>query len=678
MNLKNILTVMSIATLLASQSCCNQQTSGINYDYMNTEVAPGDDFSEYATGHWIDYNPRNPEYSRWGSFMSLRDQNQQQLKELIDDLTSRKHAAGTVDQKVADLYLLGVDSTRLNNEGAAPLKPYLAEIEAIATREELTKYLTDHHDNLLWSLGITTDEANASDHIVYLGQGGMSLGDESYYLNPAKKNILDAYVTLGEKLFVLCGYTPEVAAAKMASVLKIETEMAKVAVSRVDLRVPENNYHKMTVAEVSELTKYDWDAYLKAFSYTETTELDLAQIKPVQRACELMKTASLEDLKNVYLYQTIRGAAGCLSDDFYAETKKFSDVLMGATAPTPRWKRSLGRVDGLLGEPLGQMYVKKFFPESSKQRMLTLVSDLQASLGERIQDQAWMCEETKEKALEKLATFTVKIGYPDKWEDVSGLTVDPSKSLYENVRQISEYYFAKDIEKNYNKPVDPTEWFMTPQTVNAYYNPTTNEICFPAGILQPPFFSGNADDAANYGAIGVVIGHEMTHGFDDQGRKFDKEGNMNEWWQPSDVEGFNAVAQQLVEHFNNLDVIPAREDRPEPLKANGQLSLGENLADHGGLTIAFNAFQRALERHPLGDDHGFTPEQRFFLAYANVWASDKESDAILEYLTTMDVHSVSRLRINGTLPHIDAWYEAFGVKEGDALYIAPENRVKIW
>jgi putative endopeptidase len=383
-------------------------------------------------------------------------------------------------------------------------------------------------------------------------------------------------------------------------------------------------------------------------------------------------TAPLETLKDIYRWKIIRGASSLLSDDFIQEDFNYEHIVYGTQEITPRWKRAVNLVDGLMSDAVGQMYVKKYFPPEAKTEMLELVGNLQKSLGERIQAQEWMTEETKAKALDKLAAFTVKIGYPDKWDDLSPLVIDPSKSLYENARMATEFYWNLNYDKRYNKPVDKSEWLMPAQMVNAYYNPTTNEICFPAGILQPPMFDLKADAAANYGAIGVVIGHEMTHGFDDQGRLYTKEGNLQNWWTDADAEAFKKPCDAMTEYFNSLWVIP------EELHANGKLCLGENIADHGGLNISYNAFQMWQKAHGrLGDDHGFTPEQRFFLSYANVWAGST-SDEMLRYLTMMDVHSVHFLRVNGGLAQCDYWYDAFDIQPGDAYYVAPEDRVKVW
>jgi putative endopeptidase len=651
----------------------NVQGSGIDYSNLDTTVAPGDDFFQYATGHWIDHNPQPAAYPRWGSFTKLGDDNTNQLSELITSLAAQQNEPGSVAQKVGDLYNLCMDSVRLNQEGAAPLKPYLERIYALQSREDFIKYAAQEHDDLFFGLFVSSDEKNSSQNIVCLSQGGLSLGDKEYYLSDEKETaaIREAFKEHVVNLYKLCGFSQEEATKKMETIMAIETEIAKVSIDKEDLRDPESNYHKMSIAELSAATNnFDWDSYFKNYSYDATTEVDLGQIAPVAKACEILMNAPLDDLKTIYEWQTIAGASSALSDDFTNENFAFSQKITGAREMQPRWKRAVNRVDGVMGDAVGQMYVEKYFPAENKARMLDLVLNLQTILGERIKAQEWMSDSTKALALDKLNSFYIKIGYPDKWDDISGLTIDPQLTLLDNLHNAGKFYWNLDKEKHYNKPVDRDEWHMTPQTVNAYYNPTTNEICFPAGILQPPFFNMAADDACNYGAIGVVIGHEMTHGFDDQGRQYDKNGNLNVWWAQEDIDNFKVPAEALANYFDSLEVLPG-------LKSNGHLCLGENLADHGGVNIAFQALQLAMQKNPLADENGFTPEQRFFLSYANVWAG-VSSPEIIRYLTMMDVHSANFLRVNGTLPHIDAWYDAFNIQPDNALYLPKEERVNIW
>ena len=660
---------------VAALTACTQkpvQQSGIDYTNLDTTACPGDDFAKYATGNWITKNPRPEAFAKWGSFTKLDDDNTLMINELIQELANQTNEAGTPAQKIADLFKLSMDSVRLNAEGAAPLKPYIEKINSLKSRQEFIDYAASEKDNLFFNIYIGADEKNSAMNIVNLYQGGLSLGDEKYYLGNDEQTvkIREAFKQYIVELLTLSGYSEKEATRMMETVMRLETEMAKVTVSKVDLRNPEKNYNKMTVAEMSKLTKFDWENYFNQYGYEGINEVVVGQPTPIAKGCEILSKAKLEDLKTIYIWRTVRGASSLLSDAFGDASFKFNQVLTGAKEQHPRWKRSVNRVNSSLSQLVGQIYVQKYFPEENKNRMLDIVANLKDALADRIMAQTWMCDETKQVALEKLSTFYVKIGYPDTWDDFTNLHIDTTLSLYENMVHIGKFEWNLDKEKHYNKPVDKTEWLMPCQMVNAYYNPTTNEICFPAAILQYPFFTMEADDAANYGAIGVVIGHEMTHGFDDQGRQYDKNGNLCAWWKQEDIDAFQIPAQQLVAHFDSLDVLPG-------LKANGSLCLGENIADHGGVKVAYAALQKAMEKNPLSVDNGFTPEQRFFLAYANVWAG-QSTEEVIRYLTTIDVHSIHYLRINGTLPHIDAWYEAFDVKEGDALYIPKENRVNIW
>ncbi len=663
---------------LAVASCGPKQpakTAGINYDYMDTTVRPGDDFAKYATGHWIDYNPQPKEYPSWGTIYKVRDDNTAALSSLFLEIAGRQNEPGTIAQKIGDLYNMAMDSARLNAEGAAPLKAHLAELEAIKTREDLLHRCAVEHDDLLFGIYVGADEKDADNNIVSISQGGLTLRNKEYYSSKDPQNVMVREATKEhmKNLFVLAGFPENEAAAKVARIWALETELAATHYSMEEQRIPEKNYHKMSVDELNKTcAPFDWKAYFKDYRYDKTEYVDLGQPEPVAKACKMLMTLPVEDLKAIYQWQIISGASSLLSDDFVQENFEYSRKIYGTQEITPRWKRAVSMVDGLMSDAVGQMYVEKYFPAAAKTEMTELVGKLQKSLGERIKAQEWMTDETKKLALEKLDAFTVKIGYPDKWDDLTKLVIDPSKSLYDNVRAAQEFYWDLNYSKKYNKPVDKDEWHMPAQMVNAYYNPTTNEICFPAGFLQPPLFDLNADAAANYGSIGVVIGHEMTHGFDDQGRLYTKEGNLGNWWTDADAEGFKKPCDAMVDYFNSLWVIPGE------LHANGALTLGENLADHGGLNIAYNAFQMWQKEHGrLGDDHGFTPEQRFFLSYANVWAGSI-SPEMLRYLTMMDVHSVMFLRVNGGLAQCDYWYDAFDIQPGDALYVAPENRVKVW
>lgn len=668
--------IMSMMLAASALTACQQQhepACGIDFSNLDTTAHPGDNFFRYATGNWITNNPQPAEYPRWGSFTKLGDDNIKQVNELIQGLAAQKNEAGSVAQKVGDLFTLANDSVRRNTEAAAPMKPYLEKIQSLKTREELLAYMAQEHDALLFDFDIDADLKNSKVNVLNISQGGLSLGIRDYYVNKDEKTleILAAFRQHIVNLYKMAGFDEATAKSKMETVLKYETQIAEVSKSRLELRDPEANYHKMDLKQLSKATNgFDWKTFLCNYGYDATEEVILGQELPVALACKMLLTAPVEDLKTIYEWQAIRWASNYLSDDFTEENFSFSMVFSGAKEMQPRWKRSVNLVNGQLGQAVGRMYVEKYFPAESKERMLQLVGNLKTALGKRIEAQEWMSDSTKQVALEKLSTFYVKIGYPDKWDDLSPLNIDPSKPLIDNIYAIGNYRWELNKQKRYNKPVDKDEWLMNPQTVNAYYNPLTNEICFPAGILQPPFFDIQADDATNYGAIGVVIGHEMTHGFDDQGRQFDKDGNLRVWWNDEDVEKFKVPAEQLATFFDSLYVLPG-------LHANGHLCLGENLADHGGLNVAMEAFRIASAQQTLPTVGGFTPEQRFFLSYANVWAGVNSEEGI-RYLTTVDVHSINYLRVNGTLPHIDSWYEAFDVKPGDSLYVAPEERVKIW
>ena len=674
--MKKMIFIMA-ATGLVVASCGTKEpakTAGINYDYMDTSVRPGDDFAKYATGHWADYNPQPMEYPMWGTIYKVSEENTVNLASMIREIAAKENAKGSIAQKIGDLYNMAMDSARLNADGAAPLKAHLAEIDAIGSREELLRHCAREHDNLLFGMYVDADEKDSKNNIVAITQGGLTLRNKEYYSSKDPQNVKmrEDTKTHMKNLFVLAGYDEKTAQDKVRRIWALETELAAAHYSMEEQRISEKNYHKMTVDEMEKLTGFDWKSYLKDYRYDKTTEVDLGQPEPVAKACQMLMKAPLEDLKDVYRWKIVRGASSVLSDDFAQEDFDYEHKVYGTQEMTPRWKRAVSLVDGLMSDAVGQMYVEKYFSKEAKDEMIELVGNLQKSLGERIQAQEWMTDETKARALEKLAAFTVKVGYPDKWDDLTPLVIDPSKSLYENVRAASDFYWELNYNKRYNKPVDKSEWLMPAQMVNAYYNPTTNEICFPAGFLQPPLFDLKADAAANYGSIGVVIGHEMTHGFDDQGRHYTKEGNLENWWTEADAEGFKKPCDAMVSYFDSLWVIPGE------LHANGTLCLGENIADHGGLNIAYNAFQMWQKEHGrLSDDNGFTPEQRFFLSYANVWAGST-TEEMLRYLTMMDVHSVMFLRVNGGLAQCDPWYEAFDIQPGDAYYVAPENRVKVW
>lgn len=679
MNKKNYVAVATLAFAMLT-SCAGQKeaksTSGIDLANMDTTVSAGTDFFRYACGGWNDAHPLTAEYSRYGTFDELFENSQKQLRELIEGLAAQKNnQAGSAAQKIGDLYNMAMDSVTLNKQGAEPVKAMLDKIAGMKDKSEIVPMMTE-----MAHIGIGTyfhsyvyaDPKNSSLNIFQMGQGGINLGEKEYYLDTDSitQNIREQYKLYIGKLFQLAGFSEADAQQKVADVMEIETAIAKVSRSATELRDPEANYHKMSFDELKKtIAGIDWDAYMKGLGIQAPAELNVEQVEPIQEVARLMNTLPLSKHVSYLEYNLLDAAASCLSDDFVAARFDFyGKVLSGRQVNQPRWKRAVNSVNGMLGELVGEMYVEKYFPAAAKERMVKLVKNLQTALGERIDAQEWMSDSTKSRAHEKLAAFHVKVGYPDKWKDYSKLEIK-NDSYWANVCRASEWGF-NDMYSRIGKPVDKDEWLMTPQTVNAYYNPSTNEICFPAAILQPPFFNMEADDAANYGAIGVVIGHEMTHGFDDQGRQFDKDGNLTDWWAPGDADRFKERAQVMVDFFNKIEVLPG-------LQANGELTLGENLADHGGLNVAYLAFQNATKDAPLGVVDGFTPEQRFFLAYATLWAGNIRDEQIRVY-TKSDPHSLGKWRVNGALPHIQAWYDAFHITPSDPLYVAPENRVNVW
>jgi putative endopeptidase len=675
MKAKKILLMMTMA---ASLTACNQQTTGLKLENMDTTVKPGTDFYQYACGGWIKNNPLKPEYSSYGSFDVVVEENQKRIRELIEDLASKPQEQGSLGQKIGDLYALRMDSVRQNKEG---VKPVLADMERVAkvkTTEELMTLLNQMNTEgvafgELWGYYVGADMMVSTQNLLELSQGGYSI-ERDYYVkdDEANRKILEAYKKHVVKMFQLVGETADAAQQKMENVLKVEMRMAKAGRDNVALRDPASNYHKMSFADFQkDYEGFDWKTYFDMQGMTDIDSLSVGQPEAVKEALAVLKDTPVEVLKDFFLWQILDSSGGILGDKVYEEVFDFEGrILTGAKEPRPRWKRSVSAVNGILGEAVGQMYVEKYFPPANKARMEELIKNLQTALGERIDAQEWMSESTKKAAHEKLDAFYVKVGYPDKWRDYSKMNIDPQKSLYENMKEVAKWAHADMLARKWKKPVDRDEWHMTPQTVNAYYSPTTNEICFPAGILQYPFFDMEADDAFNYGAIGVVIGHEMSHGFDDQGRQFDKDGNFRDWWADGDGDKYNKRAQVIKDFFSAIKVLP-------DLNANGDLCCGENLGDHGGLKFAYAAFKNATKDHPLPVKDGFTPEQRFFLAYAGVWAENITEEAIRNQ-TTADPHSLGKWRVNGALPLIDAWYDAFGITESDPMFVPKEKRVKIW
>ena len=674
---KTMFTIMLMAS--ASLGSYAQTGTGIDLANLNQTVKPGEDFYQYACGGWMKNNPLPAAYSRFGSFDQLQEDNNKRINDILSELQRGTYKEGTVERKLSDFYRLAMDSVRRNKEGVAPLMPLINEMESAKTVEALQQIIMKYADfgnGVPMRIGFGADEKNAKMNILNISQGGLVLGQKEYYLDndKATADIRNAYKKHIVRMFQLFGFSKKEATKKMNLILSYETELAKVSKSRTEMRDPEANYNKMTLRDFQQrypnipLVVYQTSQGVKE---KDLQEMIVGQPAFLDGANKLIANHSADQLRAYMEWDAILSASGYLSDKVNAVNFDFfGKTMRGRQEDYPRWKRATNQVEAVMGEALGKMYCERYFPESSKTRMKTLVRNLQVALAERILAQTWMETDTKLAALAKLSTFYVKIGYPDKWKDMSGLTIDPEKSYLENVNACRKFWNRDEIERTAGKPVDINQWFMTPQTVNAYYNPTTNEICFPAGILQRPFFDPQADDAFNYGAIGVVIGHEMTHGFDDQGRRFDKNGNMTDWWTEQDGKGFVERTDRYADFFSAIKVLP-------DLNANGRLTLGENLADHGGLQVAWYGYKNATRNNPLPTVDGLTADQRFFLAYAGVWGQNITEKEIRNR-TKSDPHSLGEWRVNGALPHIDMWYEAFGIKEGDKMFIPKSERLDLW
>ena len=666
-------------TAMTMTAGAQELRSGIDLSDMNPSVSPAEDFYEYACGGWMKKNPLPAAYSRYGSFDRLGEDNNKRINGILDDLLHGTYENGTIEQKLSDLYKLAMDSVRRDAEGVQPVMGIIQKMEKARTKDDLFQIqleMAPYGSSLFMRAGIGADEKNSTQNIFQMSQGGLNLGQKDYYLDTDAETtkIREAYKVHIVRMFQLFGFSKKEASKKMKNIMRVETELAKASRSRTELRDPQRNYNKMTLAEFTAKypnIKLEQQANAGGIESKYLQELIVGQPEFFAVVDNLMATMKAEEWRDYVELRLILGSAGFLSSEVQAANFEFvGKVLSGRKEDHPLWRRATNQLEGEMGQALGRIYVEKYFPASSKERMVQLVKNLQIALGERIAAQDWMSDSTKVNALLKLNTFYVKVGYPDKWIDMSAMTIDPKKSYYENIRECWKFWQAYEIEHSAGKPVDRDDWYMHPQTVNAYYNPTTNEICFPAGILQVPFFDPTADDAFNYGAIGVVIGHEMTHGFDDQGRQFDKDGNMHDWWAASDGEQFKERTDKYADFFSEIKVLP-------DLNANGRLTLGENLADHGGLQVAYAAFKNATKNKPLPVIDGLTADQRFFLAYAGVWAGNI-TDEEIRNRTKSDPHSLGRWRVNGALPHIDMWYEAFGIKPGDKMYIPKEQRLPLW
>lgn len=670
--MKKILSIMILAILLASCQNTVEKVPAIDTADMDLSVKPGENFYKYANGGWQARNPLKAEYSRYGSFDQLAEKNEERINEMFQEIASRKCVAGSVEQKIADLYRQGLDSTKLNSEGGDPVKPYIASIYASADKASLAEKAAElalSGNDSFFNLSIESDMKDSGIKVLYLHQGGLGMSNRDYYIEEENDGLRQAYKEMLVKLGTLSGISdPEKSAS---NAFGIEDALARASWSNVECRDVARMYNPMDLEELAATCPaFDFVAFFKGLGIEAPKKIIVCQPSFFKALSDIISSSDIEVLQDYVAMNLMRNSAEALSDEWYAAVFDFySRRMRGITEPKPRWKRAMNTADALLGEAVGQMYVKKYFPESHKNRVLGIVSDLQKSLGEHIDALEWMSDSTKAYAREKLAAFTVKIGYPDKWKDYSTLCVNPESSYFENIMSAS-VWSSRDQLSKIGKETDRGEWYMTPQTVNAYYEPTSNEICFPAAILQPPFFNADADDAVNYGAIGVVIGHEMTHGFDDQGRLFDKDGNMRDWWTEEDSKAFNAMADKLVAQFDKIEILPG-------LFANGRYTLGENIADQGGVGVAFTALQNSFAgKHPADID-GLSAEQRFFIGYAHVWAGNITEEEMTRR-TKMDVHSLSVNRVNATLRNFQTFFDAFGIVEGDAMWRPEVERVMIW
>lgn len=684
--MKNALKLVMMSSIILFASCkVTKQipekalTSGIKFENLDNAISPVNDFYRYATGGWMDKNPLTAEYSRYGTFDQLAENNKIQLKDLITTIAKEKHANGSIKQKIGDLYNMGMDTKSIEKQGATPIQPELNRIVTIKTTKELPLLIGEMHlqgNAPFFGIFGEADPKNSKMNIAWVWQTGLGIGEREYYLDPKMQDIRDQYIILLTEMFKISGYSKlvkmEGKEEQLAKdVLKLETDMARVFMSKEALRDPNATYNLKTIAEFQKLIPaFNITEYLNTIHLGHLESVNIGQVDYIKGLNEILSTTKIETIKAYLAWNVINSAAPYLSSNFViADFNFYGKVLSGKESDKPRWKKVIETVDGSLGEAVGQMYVEKHFPAEAKVRMEKLVANLKVAMEDRFNQLTWMTDSTKAKAIDKLHGIIVKVGYPDKWRDYTALEIK-NDSYYANILR------SRIFENNYQlskigKPVDPTLWGMTPQMVNAYYNPTTNEICFPAGILQPPFFDMNADDAVNYGAIGVVIGHEMTHGFDDAGRYYDINGNLNDWWSEADATNFNERSKVLVSYYDSIQVLPN-------LYANGIFTLGENIADNGGVNISYVALQRAMKEGTVqGIMDGFTPEQRFFIAYAMVWGGNIRDNEILRR-TNEDPHSLGKWRVNGALPHITPFMEAFKVKEGDGMWLAPEKRAQIW
>lgn len=671
--------MLAVAPIIGAEAKSNVSKSGLDLTNLDRTAKPADDFYQFATGGWQKLHPLPAAYSRYGSFDMLQESVNMRVSTILTSLTKGKYAEGTTERKLSDFYKLALDTARRNREGLAPVEPYMKEIESAKGLKDIQALQLKYAKIGLgqpYGSYFGADDKNVTMNILQLSQGGLTLGQKDWYVNndEATVKIREAYKKYLVKMFGLYGFDAKAAAKKAAAVFRFETELALISKSNTELRDPQANYNKMTLKEFeANYPNVHLAQLAKAQGVSESCikELIVGQPAFFNGLDKLVSLLTAADWKALMEWDIISASATYLSDNIReAHFDFFGRTMSGRKEDYPLWKLATNTVDNAMGEALGKMYCEKYFPESSKRMMETLVKNLQTSLAERIKVQTWMSDSTKNNAQTKLSKFYVKVGYPNKWTDYSKLNIDPSKSFFENILATRIFSVEKQIADKAGKPVDRDEWHMTPQTVNAYYNPTTNEICFPAGILQRPFFDPKADAAFNYGAIGVVIGHEMTHGFDDQGRQYDADGNLHNWWTAQDAKDFDERATMYANYFDSIEVLPG-------LHSNGRFTLGENLADHGGLMVSFNAFKEATKDSPLKSVDGFTPEQRFFIAYAGVWGQNI-TDQEIRNRVKRDPHALGEWRVNGALPHIQAFYDAFGIKEGDKMFLPESQRLQLW
>lgn len=643
---------------------------GINKANMDLTVNPGSNFYQYTTGHWLDNNPRKPEYPSWDNFGVVDDKLRDQLRSLVHNLMKEECVPGSYSQKVRDIYTLYCDAERLNREGYTPLLPLLEKIDSLGSNQEFVDYIAFRHSNQLFSVTFGINPKDSSRYMLHLSQI-ISNPDEFLSDNPRIIEVREIKRQFMLNMMKLMDFSDDEAADMVSTYWANMTELAKESMSIVDQRNPHNTCNIMSIDELQSLTPdFDWRHFLGVYSLEEATEVNVRCKSAIVKACKMYMELPLPVLKTILKVRVICNSAPLLSDAFCDEIHELHKKLAGDCEQQPREKRAIDLVTGMLNDVIARVYVEKYFPEENKQRVLSLVEKLRSSFAERIDAQEWMCEETRRMAHAKLNRMKVKIGYPDKWHDLSGMVVDPDLSLFDNLENIGEFFWQYAKSRYFNKPVDKTDWYMSPISVNACYSPTNNDITFPAAILQAPFFDMDTDDATNLGSIGVIISHEMTHGFDDSGRKYAEDGNLRNWWTENDTQNFSSICDKMSSFHDNLIALPG-------LNCNGKLTLGEDIADHGGITISLNALKHLINEHPLDDIDGFTPVQRFFISFANSWAGYIPEESI-RLRTIRDPHSLPHIRTNASVQHIDEWYEAFGIKPDDELFVKSEDRVRIW